>query len=144
VVELTGPDGVGWVGYIEGVPPLRRYRLLSQTVLPGRQMRFDSADESRVSPTVPVGSPFLPERRLLALLAESTPLPQCTPAEPSTALLPQLHWERLRAASRASWTWIRDAAAGVSPPALHRVLSVSWMHAVRESMAQHRLHARGT
>jgi hypothetical protein len=144
LVELTGPDGVRWVGYIEAVPPVRRYRLLSQTVLPGRQMRFDSADQSRVSPTVPVGSPFLPERRLLALLAESTWLPQCQAPSPSAALVPQLHWEGLRAACRVFWARIRDTVSGVNPTALRRVLSGSRMHAVWEATARHRLRLRGT
>jgi hypothetical protein len=138
VVELTGPDGVQWVGYIEGVPPVRRWRLLRQTVLPGRRMRFDSADESRLSPTVPVGAPFLPQRRLLGLLAESTPLPQPQPAPPTAAVLLQRRWERLRATGRTCWAMVRHSAARVSRTALRWVLSGGLRHAGQGMMVRRR------
>lgn len=134
IMELTGPDGVQWIAYVEGFPPVRRWRLLSQTLLPGRRMRFDSADESRVCPTVPAGSPFLSERRLLTLLAESTSLPQSEPALPT----PLRSWQALGAAVRTGRSWICDTAASVSRTALHRVLSGYRMYSGRRAMAHHR------
>jgi hypothetical protein len=70
-MDFTSRDGCPWVAYVEGYSATRPWRLLPQTVLPGRRLRFDSATESRISPTRPAGSPFLDERRLIALLAAS-------------------------------------------------------------------------
>lgn len=83
-MELTAPNGVEWIAYIEGVPAQPAGRLLRRTVLPGRRLRFDSADESRLSPELPAGSPFLREPRLLALLLASRPLPEPEPAVVAT------------------------------------------------------------
>jgi len=69
LMDFTTAEGDRWVAYIEGYDLVRPRRLLAQTVLPGRRLRFDSATESRITPTRPAGAPFLPERRLLSLLA---------------------------------------------------------------------------
>lgn len=82
-MELTTRDGVPWVAYIEGIPATRRHRLIRQTVLPGRRLRFDSPTESRVSPELPAGSPFLSEQRLLRLLSLSPLVPAVEPAAAS-------------------------------------------------------------
>lgn len=84
-MNLTTRDGVRWTAYIDGYSPRRPRRLLAQTVLPGRRLRFDSASESRLSPELPAGSPFLNERRLLALLARSPLLSEQEPSPPSPA-----------------------------------------------------------
>jgi hypothetical protein len=120
-MELSGPDGVQWIVYIEALPPVRRWRLLSQTVLPGRRLRLDSAEESRVSSPVPAGSPFLGERRLLAILAASMPLPAVEPPLPSPALLWRARWEALGAVTRAWWARARTLT-GVGRAVVHRVL----------------------
>ncbi|HEU5169423.1 MAG TPA: hypothetical protein VFU46_02735 [Gemmatimonadales bacterium] len=75
--QFTGRDGVGWLVYIEGVPPEAPRRRWGQTLLPGRRLRFDSADESRASTHMPAGSPFLSDARLQDLLdrAEAIPSP---------------------------------------------------------------------
>jgi hypothetical protein len=121
-MELSGPDGVQWIVYIEALPPVRRWRLLSQTVLPGRRLRLDSAEESRVSSPVPAGSPFLGERRLLAILAASMPLPAVEPPLPAPAL--------------PGW-WARAGTlAGRCRAVVHRVLSTA--HAGWGTLAHHR------
>ena len=66
--------------------------------MPGRRVRFDSADESRFTSMVPAGSPFLPELRLQVLLAHSTVLPAVRPAEPRPAPAWQHGWELVQAA----------------------------------------------
>lgn len=76
-------DGVCWLAYIEGVPPAPRSRLGSQTVLPGRRLRFDSVTESRVTARVPAGSPFLADARLQSLLDEARPVPPMASATSS-------------------------------------------------------------
>jgi len=111
-MEFTGPDGVAWSAYIEGAPPVRQRRWLRQTLLPARRIRFDSAAESRVTATVPAGSPFLPERRLLAMLAGSTSLPERQPgADRLVVGLPRL--DRVRAAIAAMRAWGLNLAGGV-------------------------------
>jgi hypothetical protein len=112
VVELTGSDGVQWIAYVEGVPPVRHWHLLSETMLPGRRMRFDSADDSRVSPTVPAGSPFLVGCRLQALLAGATSLPRSQSPSPSRSSLRPRRWNWPR--SRRAWAWVCDTAARAS------------------------------
>jgi hypothetical protein len=112
VVELTGPDGIQWIAYVEGIPPVRHWHLLSETVLPGRRMRFDSGDDSRVNPTVPAGSPFLAGRGLQALLAGATSLPQSQSASPSRSSLPPRRWHRSRAGR--AWARVCDTAARAS------------------------------
>ena len=99
-MELTAPDGVSWVAYIDGLPPARPRRLLKQTVLPGRRLRFDSATESRVSPELPAGSPFLTERRLLGLLSGS-PVLAAEPSSPARALPRHRRWQAGIARGRA-------------------------------------------
>jgi hypothetical protein len=99
-MNLTAHDGVRWTAYIDGYSPRRPRRLLAQTVLPGRRLRFDSASESRISPELPAGSPFLDERRLLVLLATSPLLPQPEPP-PSPALLWRQRWQARIAGGKA-------------------------------------------
>jgi hypothetical protein len=101
VMELTARDGIGWVAYIDGLPPTRPRRFLKQTVLPERRLRFDSAIESRVSPERPAGSPFLTERRLLDLLGASRLLPEVGAPPPSHALLRRRRWQASIARGRA-------------------------------------------
>jgi hypothetical protein len=72
-------DGVSWLAYIEGVPSATRWQR-SRAGLPGRRLRFDSAIESRATPHLPAGSPFLADERLQALLDEAAPVPPETPA----------------------------------------------------------------
>lgn len=73
-MPFTDGDGVCWLAYIEGVPATPRPRLWSQTVLPGRRLRFDSPTESRVTRRLPAGSPFLADARLQSLLDEAQPV----------------------------------------------------------------------
>ena len=122
VMELTGPNGVQWVAYVEGVPPVRRWRLLRETVLPGRRMRFDSADESRVSSTVPAGSPFLTERRLQALVAGAKSLPPAQ-SEPLSGALPRRRPWGLLPAGSSAWASAWDTAAGMGRAFMLWVLS---------------------
>ncbi len=130
-MEITALNGVRWVAYVEALPAVRKWRLLSQTVLPGRQMRFDSADETRMSPTVPAGAPFLPERRLLALLAQATSL--------SPARLPiplrRRRGEVLRAAARRWWGWVSGYAARAGRESLNWVLTGNPFDAGRRTPA---------
>jgi hypothetical protein len=112
VVELTGPDGVQWVAYLEGVPPVRHWRLLGETVLPGRRMRFDSADDSRVNPAVPAGSPFLDGCRLQDILAGATSLPRSQPPSPSRHSRRRRRWELPRAGR--AWARVCETAARTS------------------------------
>jgi hypothetical protein len=128
VMELTGPNGVQWVAYVEGVPPVRRWRLLRETVLPGRRMRFDSADESRVSSTVPAGSPFLTERRLQALVAGAKSLPPAQ-SEPLSGALPRRRPWGLLPAGGSAWASAWDTAAGMSRAFMLWVLSGYRPHA---------------
>jgi len=100
-MSLTTRDGVRWTAYIDGYSPRRPRRLFAQTVLPGRRLRFDSATESRISPELPAGSPFLAERRLLGLLARSPVLPEPELPPPSPGLLWQQRWQARIAAGRA-------------------------------------------
>jgi hypothetical protein len=100
-MDLTTHDGVRWTAYVDGYSPKRPRRLLPQTVLPGRRLRFDSASESRISPELPAGSPFLGERRLLGLLAASPLLPEPEQPPPSLALLRRQRWQARIAAGRA-------------------------------------------
>jgi hypothetical protein len=110
--ELTDRLGVHWLVYIEGVPPVVTQRWLAQTLLPGRRLRFDSAAESRVSPRLPAGAPFLTDHRLQSLLAESPLLREIVhPAlEPYAAALRR----RGRAAMRSLQTfgvWLAEHLA---------------------------------
>lgn len=83
VEEITAPNGVDWIAYVEGLPVERPRRWPSRTVLPGRRLRFDSRTDSRVCPELPAGSPFLRQARLIALLAASRPLEEPEPTAPS-------------------------------------------------------------
>jgi hypothetical protein len=133
VMEFTARDGGQWVAYIEGFPAVRTRRLFPRTVLPGRRLRFDSATESRVSGEVPAGSPFLSERRLLALLAASSVLPpvEAAPAAPSRVS----RWRTARhAASRqgqAAWSRGRRLAADAMESVYLAVDAILHGHRVR-------------
>src|SRR5439155_21571780 len=69
-----------WLACIEGLPPVRPPWFWNETALPGRRLRFDARNDSRVSSEVPAGAPFLSEARLQALLdgagPVSAPLPK--------------------------------------------------------------------
>jgi hypothetical protein len=82
-MPVIAPDGTVWVAYIEGAPPKPSGRWRDRAVLPGRRLRFDGATASRVTSTVPAGSPFLRPERLADLLAgaEAFP-PPIRPAPP--------------------------------------------------------------
>lgn len=120
VMELTTRDGVRWVAYIDGLPPARQGRLLRQTVLPGRRLRFDSSTASRVSPELPAGSPFLTERRLLGLLGASRPLPEVEPPPPPRALLRRRRWQTGIARARRAVANTAHAAQLALEALLHR------------------------
>ena len=129
VMELTDRDGIRWVAYIDGLPQARPRRFLNRTALPGRRLRFDSATESRVSPELPAGSPFLTERRLLGLLGASSLVPDVEPPPPSRAFLRRRRWEASIAFARALWARGRTAVADAAHLAVdalqygHRVRS---------------------
>jgi hypothetical protein len=129
VMELTARDGTRWVAYIDGLPPARPRRFLNRTTLPVRRLRFDSATESRVSPELPAGSPFLTERRLLGLLGASPLVPDVEPPAPSPAFLWRRRWEASIALTRALWARARTAVADATHLAVdalqygHRVRS---------------------
>ena len=92
-MPVTARDGVHWLAYIEGIPQPRQ-GLWHRVTLPGRQLRFDSAAESRVTTELPAGSPFLAEERLQALLDQAHPV----------ALTPAPSWHPLEAPVRAHRT----------------------------------------
>ena len=122
VMEVTGPDGVPWVAYIDGLPPARPARFFPRTALPGRRLRFDSLAESRANSTLPAGSPFLSERRLLDLLAASSRLPDVEACPPSPALLRRRRWEARIAAAGALFARGRRAVADGTQVALDLLL----------------------
>jgi hypothetical protein len=136
-MEFTGPDGRAWLAYVEATPPVRRWRLISQTVMPGRRVRFDSAGESRVSATVPAGSPFLPERRLQALLLESNALQPTPSGDAAPATFRQQRRELFHAGVRA-WTRLRQGATRAGRTALRQVISGYRVHVGRGAMSHHR------
>jgi len=120
-MPFTDGDGVCWLAYIEGVPATPRPRLWSQTVLPGRRLRFDSATESRVTSRLPAGSPFLVDARLQSLLDEAQSVPAlatATSSSPGDASIlghPAIEWVTragdLGRAVGADWSrrWRRSA-----------------------------------
>lgn len=79
-MPFLASDGVYWLAYIEGVPSDPPPRLWRQVVLPGRRLRFDSANESRVTSHLPAGSPFLTDGRLQSLLDEAQLVPSPAPS----------------------------------------------------------------
>lgn len=93
-MPFTDGNGICWLAYIEGVPPALSQRLWSQTVLPGRHLRFDSATESRVTTSLPAGSPFLADTRLRSLLGEAQLVP-LTPTTSSSAESSTTHGYRV-------------------------------------------------
>lgn len=120
-MPFTGPDGVRWLVYVEGVPPDPRRRRWGQVVLPGRRLRFDSAKESRTSIHVPAGSPYLTEERLQGLLDQTHPLSVAGPQSrgaATAALLPPTSESGAPGkpvgvsseASRWRWRWASDQA----------------------------------
>lgn len=137
VMELTTPDGVSWVAYIDGLPPARPRRLLKQTVLPGRRLRFDSAIESRVSPELPAGSPFLTEPRLLGLLGGSRLPPEVEPPPPSSAILRRLRWQATIAHVRA----LQDRGCRAVADATHLAVE-ALLSALLDRLPNRRLHHR--
>ena len=110
-MDFSARDGTWWFAYVEAVPVLLKHRRRPQSLLPPRQLRFDSATESRVIAPVPAGAPFLPEERLRGLLARSTPLlppdPAATRPADARARARQLGERAAIAAakSRERWKW---------------------------------------
>jgi hypothetical protein len=131
VMELTARDGVRWVAYIDGLPPAHPGRFLKQTVLPGRRLRFDSTTESRVSPELPAGSPFLTECRLLGLLGGSRLLPEVEPSPQSRALLRRRRWQAMVARGGALRARGLRAVAGAVHAAHLAVEALLYGHRVR-------------
>ena len=130
-MPFTDGNGVCWLAYIEGVPPARRPQLWSQTVLPGRRLRFDSATESRVTADLPAGSPFLADARLQSLLDEAEPIPPLASAtRPSSGDSFFLEHPVIQWAARAgelgrtvAVDWFRELVSEASD-ALHVVVLV--------------------
>lgn len=99
-VTIIDPAGTAWLAYVEPAPaelPFRR----NAAVLPGRRLRFDSADASLMVSPIPAGAPFLADVRLLELLARAQPIPQ--PAAAPT--------RRVRARALWSVDWAGSVAA---------------------------------
>jgi hypothetical protein len=121
VMPVTTAQGCRWIAYIDGYDPVRPRHLIRQTVLPGRRLRFDSATDSRISLARPAGSPFLEERKLIALLAASHRLGD----EP----IPAAPQHPARAAASAAWRrrldWARLLAGAVNSLE-HAVLEKRW------------------
>ncbi len=137
VMEFTDSGRRAWLAYVEGTPPVRRWRFLSEAVLPGRQVRFDSADESRASSTVPAGSPFLPELRLQVLLAGSAALPATQAAEPAPVNAWQHRWELVQTFARVVARSC-EAAAAAAGRGLQLAISGYRTLVGRWAMAHHR------
>ena len=137
VMEFTDSGGRAWLAYVEAAPPVRRWRFLSETVLPGRRVRFDSADESRATSRVPAGAPFLPEPRLEVLLAESAVLPATPAVESARANAWQDRWELVQAAVRAMARFCNVAATSVRRGLQHAITGYRTLVS-RSAMAHHR------
>jgi hypothetical protein len=121
VMEFADSGGRAWLAYVEATPPVRRWRVLSEAVLPGRRVRFDSADESRATSTVPAGSPFLPEFRLQVLLSEAAALPATQAVEPGSVNVWQHRWELVQAAARRVAGLCESAAASAGRGLQHAI-----------------------
>jgi hypothetical protein len=80
-MEFTDRDGKLWLAYIEGLPPVEPHWFWNVTALPGRRLRFDASEDSRVSDEVPAGAPFLSDARLQALLDGAGPVPAPPPTQ---------------------------------------------------------------
>ena len=78
-MPFTARDGSPWLAYIEGIAEPRAHSP-EEPALPGRRLRFDSLTESRATPVLPPGSPFLSEVQLHELLDRAQVIPP-----PSTA-----------------------------------------------------------
>ena len=78
-MPFTARDGSPWLAYIEGIAEPRA-RSPEEPTLPGRRLRFDSLTESRATPVLPPGSPFLSDVQLHELLDRAQVIPP-----PSTA-----------------------------------------------------------
>jgi len=136
LMEFTDSGRTAWLAYVEATPPVRRWRLLRETVLPGRRVRFDSADESRVTSTVPAGSPFLPERRLQGLLAGSAALAATQAVEPAPVKAWQYRGELVQAAARAV-ARLRESAAASAGRGFQHAISGYRMLVSRGAMGHH-------
>ena len=82
-MTFAARDGVAWLAYLEGFVPDRPLVMWYRTLLPGRRLRFDSAQESRMVTQIPAGAPFLSEERLRALLEQARPIPPVPPVRPT-------------------------------------------------------------
>lgn len=116
-MEFRDRSGVVWLVYIEGraLPPSQESADL--TALPERHLRFDSATESRYTPVLPAGSPFLPDRRLQSLLdGAREDLPSAADGGPPAAIASTVAESSTRAVESSRWSmedrsrWLRQAA----------------------------------
>src|SRR5215207_3332866 len=84
-MPFSASDGVRWLAYIDGVPSDPPPWSWRRVVLPGRRLRFDSANESRGTSHLPAGSPFLSDARLQSLFEEAQLIltPSSLPSWPS-------------------------------------------------------------
>jgi hypothetical protein len=121
-MPFLASDGAHWLAYIEGVPSDPPPWPWRQVVLPGRRLRFDSANESRVTSRLPAGSPFLTDGRLQSLLDEAqlVPPPAASPSSRSRDFIflrqPVIEWvTRVAEGGRArSADWSRQWRRGAS------------------------------
>jgi hypothetical protein len=137
VMEFTDSGRRAWLAYVEATPPVRRWHFLSETVLPGRRVRFDSVDESRATSRVPAGSPFLPEPRLQVLLAESAALPPAPAVESAPANTWQHQWALVQAAVLAMARFCNVAATSARRGFQHAITGYR-TRVSRSAMAHHR------
>jgi len=136
-MEFTDSGRRLWLAYVEAAPPVRRGRFLSETLLPGRRVRFDSVDESRATSRVPAGSPFLPEPRLQVILAESAALPAAPAVESAPANAWQDQWALVQAAVLAMARFCNVAATSARG-GLQRAITGYRTLVSRSAMLHHR------
>jgi hypothetical protein len=85
-VCFTDREGGQWLVYVEALPAPRGTGFWHRTRMPGRALRFDSADESRASPTRPAGAPYLSDQQLQDLLDQAQPMTDPFYGKPLDAL----------------------------------------------------------
>jgi hypothetical protein len=121
-MPFTAYDGEYWLAYVEGMPADPPPRWRHRAIIPGRRLRFDSAFDSRVSPVLPAGSPFLPEAVLRELLDAAEPVPP--PPHPARRR------DDVRSRSGAVTRWAKRTSE------LVRTTAVDWVERWRQGAAQ--------
>jgi hypothetical protein len=118
-MPFTDRNGELWLAYIEGLPPAQPRWFWRETAMPGRRLRFDGSNDSRVSSEVPAGTPFLSEPRLQALLDGAGPVPAPLPKAAGMAsdhLVRVSRWAvqagDLARTTQANWSERWDRGAG--------------------------------